>query len=39
MSRNSSCAACAALATSLVRWVFTTMPSVQVVVQAVNGLR
>jgi hypothetical protein len=39
MSRSSRVPSCAFLATGLVSCVFTTMPSVTVVVQAVNGLR
>ena len=39
MSSSSSVPSCAFLATGEVSWVFTTMPSVTVVVQAVSGLR
>ncbi len=39
ISRNSSWPRCPSRATSLVRWVLTTMPSVQVVEHAVMGLR
>ncbi len=39
MSSSSRTPSCAFLATGLVSWVCTTMPSVTVVVQAVSGLR